>query len=231
MSTARRASTDAGHVPDPRLRRARLATSAVFLLTGFLFASWAARIPALKAQLGLGDGQLALGLRARPKRRRGGTCPGRGLPQISRGPANGRDARQFGGALRRGDGWLMPPIPLDRLGPLGTLGAGVDLAHVHPFAAMLGVRRASRALRSSTGVRRTGHPTSHSRLSTPTGRWAKMSAFVACDRSSDRHRRHKWPHRSREHRRQTSNGPDAADRNRGHDQARILLPSAARRAA
>ena len=118
-------------------------------------------------------------------------------------PANGRDVRRFGGALRRGDGWLMPPIPLDRLGPLGTLGAGVDLAHVHPFAAMLGARRASRALRSSTGVRRTGQPTSHSRLSTPTGRWAKMSAFVACDRSSDRHRRQQCPDRSREHHRQT----------------------------
>jgi hypothetical protein len=32
----------------------------VFLLTGFLFASWAARIPAIKAQLGLSDGQLAI---------------------------------------------------------------------------------------------------------------------------------------------------------------------------
>jgi MFS family permease len=45
---------------DPKLRLARLATSAVFLLTGFVFASWAARIPALKAQLGVSDGQLAI---------------------------------------------------------------------------------------------------------------------------------------------------------------------------
>jgi len=37
-----------------------MATSAVFLLTGFVFASWAARIPAVKAQIGVSDGQLAI---------------------------------------------------------------------------------------------------------------------------------------------------------------------------
>jgi MFS family permease len=62
MSAAQPAFTGAGRAPDPKLRRARLATSAVFLLTGFLFASWAARIPTIKAQLGLGDGQLAIAL-------------------------------------------------------------------------------------------------------------------------------------------------------------------------
>lgn len=60
MHTAQ--SIGVNHAPDPKLRRARLATSAVFLLTGFLFASWASRIPTLKAQLGLGDGQLAIAL-------------------------------------------------------------------------------------------------------------------------------------------------------------------------
>jgi hypothetical protein len=42
------------------LRRARIATAALFLLTGFVFATWAARIPARRAELGLSDGQLAL---------------------------------------------------------------------------------------------------------------------------------------------------------------------------
>ena len=48
------------HTPSPALRQARFAASAVFLLTGFLFATWAARIPARKAELGLSDGQLAI---------------------------------------------------------------------------------------------------------------------------------------------------------------------------
>jgi MFS family permease len=42
------------------LRRARLGAAAAFLLTGLVFSTWAARIPALKAELGLTDGQLAL---------------------------------------------------------------------------------------------------------------------------------------------------------------------------
>jgi hypothetical protein len=41
------------------LRRARWGTSVAFLLTGFVFATWAARIPALKANLRLTDSQLA----------------------------------------------------------------------------------------------------------------------------------------------------------------------------
>ena len=44
------------------LRRARWGTSTAFLLTGFVFATWAARIPALKANLGLTDSQLAIAL-------------------------------------------------------------------------------------------------------------------------------------------------------------------------
>jgi MFS family permease len=44
------------------LRGARWGTSIAFLLTGFVFATWAARIPALKANLGLTDSQLAIAL-------------------------------------------------------------------------------------------------------------------------------------------------------------------------
>ena len=60
MATTQPTGIGARRVPDTKLRRARLATSAVFLLTGFMFASWAARLPALKAQLGVSDGQLAI---------------------------------------------------------------------------------------------------------------------------------------------------------------------------
>ncbi len=41
---------------------ARWGTSLAFLLTGFVFATWAARIPALKANLGLTDSQLSIAL-------------------------------------------------------------------------------------------------------------------------------------------------------------------------
>jgi fucose permease len=43
-----------------RLQTQRWATSGCFLLTGLVFATWAARIPARKADLGLSDSQLAL---------------------------------------------------------------------------------------------------------------------------------------------------------------------------
>jgi hypothetical protein len=46
--------------PSRRLRRARAGTGAAFLLTGLVFATWAARIPSRKAELGLTDGQLAV---------------------------------------------------------------------------------------------------------------------------------------------------------------------------
>jgi hypothetical protein len=41
-------------------RRARTAVAVTFLLTGALFASWAARMPALKHEIGVGNGQLAV---------------------------------------------------------------------------------------------------------------------------------------------------------------------------
>ncbi|MEU4396503.1 MFS transporter [Kribbella sp. NPDC023855] len=47
-------------LPADRLRRARTGTAGLFLLTGIVFATWAARIPARKAELGLSDAQLAI---------------------------------------------------------------------------------------------------------------------------------------------------------------------------
>jgi hypothetical protein len=38
-------------------------------------------------------------------------------------------------ALSSGHGWQMPPIPLERLGPLGAVGAGVDLSRVRELLA------------------------------------------------------------------------------------------------
>jgi MFS family permease len=43
-------------------RRARAATTLVFFLTGFVYAAWATRIPAIKADLGLSDGALGLAI-------------------------------------------------------------------------------------------------------------------------------------------------------------------------
>jgi MFS family permease len=45
-----------------RLQGARWGTSTAFLLTGFVFATWAARLPAIKADLGLTDSRLAIAL-------------------------------------------------------------------------------------------------------------------------------------------------------------------------
>jgi MFS family permease len=45
-------------------RRARVGVAVTFLVTGALFATWAARVPAIKQHLGLGDGQLAVALMA-----------------------------------------------------------------------------------------------------------------------------------------------------------------------
>ena len=44
------------------LRRARVGVAVIFLVTGALFATWAARVPAIKQHLDLGDGQLAVAL-------------------------------------------------------------------------------------------------------------------------------------------------------------------------
>ncbi len=44
------------------LRRARFSVAAAFVLTGLVFASWIPRIPAVKATLGLSNGQLGLAL-------------------------------------------------------------------------------------------------------------------------------------------------------------------------
>jgi len=60
--TSRSARRNGTEAPRVGLRQARWGTSTAFLLTGFVFATWAARIPALKANLGLTDAQLAVAL-------------------------------------------------------------------------------------------------------------------------------------------------------------------------
>ena len=45
-----------------RDRRARAATTLIFFLTGFVYAAWATRIPAIKADLELSDGALGLAI-------------------------------------------------------------------------------------------------------------------------------------------------------------------------
>jgi MFS family permease len=45
-----------------RERRARAATTLIFFLTGFVYAAWATRIPALKAELHLSAGELGLAI-------------------------------------------------------------------------------------------------------------------------------------------------------------------------
>ncbi|MEV0274042.1 MAG: MFS transporter [Hamadaea sp.] len=53
-----------GSAPTGDLLRARIATSALFLLFGTALGAWTARIPAIKQHLGLTDGTLSLGLLA-----------------------------------------------------------------------------------------------------------------------------------------------------------------------
>ncbi len=56
--TGGRPSTTA--VEDPQVRNARNAVYAVFFGAGFIFASWASRIPQVRAELGVGPGVLGL---------------------------------------------------------------------------------------------------------------------------------------------------------------------------
>ena len=53
-----RPSTSA--VEDPQVRNAKNAVYAVFFGAGFIFASWASRIPQVRAELGVGPGVLGL---------------------------------------------------------------------------------------------------------------------------------------------------------------------------
>ncbi len=50
-----------GQISDGRTRRARIGAATCFLLTGFIFATFASRVPAVKENLGLTNGQLAIG--------------------------------------------------------------------------------------------------------------------------------------------------------------------------
>src|SRR5829696_8202571 len=49
-------------MPSPQERRARVATAVIFFITGCVYAAWATRIPAIKAELGLSEGQLGLAI-------------------------------------------------------------------------------------------------------------------------------------------------------------------------
>jgi MFS family permease len=56
---------DAGHrsnMPSDRERQARAATTLIFFMTGFVYAAWATRIPAIKADLDLSAGALGLAI-------------------------------------------------------------------------------------------------------------------------------------------------------------------------
>src|SRR5689334_18633756 len=52
--------------PAAPVRRARIAVIMFFMLHGVLFATWIVRIPDVKAQLGLSDGELGLALLGAP---------------------------------------------------------------------------------------------------------------------------------------------------------------------
>src|SRR4051794_33631850 len=49
-------------MPTHRERRARAATTLIFFMTGWVYAAWATRIPAIKAQLDLSSGALGLAI-------------------------------------------------------------------------------------------------------------------------------------------------------------------------
>ena len=51
-----------GRVASERLGRARVGTGLAFGLVGFVYFTWAARLPAIKTDLGLSNGQLAVAL-------------------------------------------------------------------------------------------------------------------------------------------------------------------------
>jgi hypothetical protein len=51
-----------GRISAGRAHRAKIGAGVCFLLTGFVSASWASRVPAIKDGLGLGDGQFAIAL-------------------------------------------------------------------------------------------------------------------------------------------------------------------------
>jgi MFS family permease len=51
-----------GQMPSNRERRARAATTLIFFLVGWIYAAWATRIPAIKDDLGLSDGELGLAI-------------------------------------------------------------------------------------------------------------------------------------------------------------------------
>jgi hypothetical protein len=56
----RSGSPQQGRLPQERIRRGRMGAATCFLLTGFFFATWGSRIPAIRAGLDLTEGHLAI---------------------------------------------------------------------------------------------------------------------------------------------------------------------------
>jgi MFS family permease len=103
------------HLP-VRLRRARVAVSAVFFVHGAVFASWAARVPAVRDTLHLSPGVLGLVL------------AGPGLGALAGSQAGGLLVRRFGGRA------VSAAAPVVLCVPLGA----VPLAHsAGPLTAVL----------------------------------------------------------------------------------------------
>ncbi len=91
----------------PRLRRARIAVGAVFFVHGAVFASWAARVPAVRDGLHLSTGQLGLVL------------AGPGLGALAGSQAGGLLTGRYGGRAVSASAPLVLCLPLALI-PLAT---------------------------------------------------------------------------------------------------------------
>ncbi|WP_017596602.1 MFS transporter [Nocardiopsis potens] len=98
--------------PAGELRRARLAVLAYFFIAGVVLATWASRIPEVKAQVGIGDGELSLGLL------------GLAVGALAAMQVAGRATDRFGSAAL--------VVPAAVLGSLTLAGPG----HAHSLAAL-----------------------------------------------------------------------------------------------
>jgi MFS family permease len=56
------ATNEIGEIASSRERRARAATTLIVLMAGWVYAAWATRIPAIKDELGLSEGELGLAI-------------------------------------------------------------------------------------------------------------------------------------------------------------------------
>ncbi|SCK12171.1 Fucose permease [Streptomyces sp. WMMB 714] len=100
-----RREVNAGARPPARLRRARAAVSAIFFVHGAVFASWAARVPAVKDELHLSAGVLGLVL------------AGPGLGALAGSQLGGAMVDRFGGRA------VSASAPVVLCAPLGLVPA------------------------------------------------------------------------------------------------------------